>query len=68
MSIEIEIAPELRAFINVLGDKINYEVETNGHFIEHEANKDNIAGSLLSLYNNRDNGYVIESQPVIESH
>jgi hypothetical protein len=62
IAIEIEVFPELRAFINILNDKVEYEVETNGHFVEFAADKDNIASRLLTLYNTKENGYVIETQ------
>jgi hypothetical protein len=55
IGMEIELFPELRAFVTVLEDKIEYDVEKNGYYVEYEADNDNVTGQLLALYNSKAN-------------
>lgn len=68
VGIEIEVFPEMRAFINIFNDTIEYEVEKNGHYIEQVVDKDSITNSLLALYNTKETGYIPESQTMTETY
>lgn len=50
IAMEIELFPEIRAFVNINDDEVGYEVETDGHYVEYKVDKDNISNQLLSLY------------------
>jgi hypothetical protein len=66
IAMEIELFPEKRAYVTIMNDAIAYEVETNGHYVEMSADKDNISKQLLNLYSTGDNLYTTE-QPSIET-
>jgi hypothetical protein len=54
IAMEIEVRPSTRAYITILNDNTNFELETNGLFVEQEANKENISEKLLTLYNSNE--------------
>lgn len=51
VGMEIELFPDLRAFVTILDDKIEYDVEKNGYYSEYKVDKNNITNELLALYN-----------------
>jgi len=51
IAMEIELFPDMRAFVTIFDEKIDYEVETKGNYVEFQADKDNISKQLLALYN-----------------
>ena len=57
IAMEIEIYPTTRAYMSILDNNINYEVEKNGYFTEYTATKDNISNQLLTLYDSNEGRY-----------
>ena len=57
IAMEIEIFPSMRAFVSVLDENINYEVEQDGNYVEFQATKDNISNQLLNLYTSNERRY-----------
>lgn len=51
IGIEIEVSAETIAFVTILNDKIEYEVEKNGHYTEQVVDKNTIVNKIASLYN-----------------
>ena len=60
IAMEIELFSKLRAYITILDDKINLEIERDGLFVEQEADKNNMSEILLTLYNTHERRYYSE--------
>jgi len=50
IAMEIEIFPTTRAFVNILNENIEYELEKDGYYVEYQATKENINNQLQTLY------------------
>jgi hypothetical protein len=61
IAMEIKVFPHMTAFVTFSKSKVEYEVEKNGHYVEFQANQENIANQLLGLYNSTD--ATVEAQP-----
>jgi hypothetical protein len=62
IAMEIELFPEMRAFVTIYNEEIEYEVESEGYYVEFKADKDNISNQLLALYNSNEYKYTPERQ------
>jgi len=57
IAMEIEMFPEIRAYISILNDAIHFEVETDGFFAEKEVDRENLSNQLLTLYSSYEGGH-----------
>jgi hypothetical protein len=65
IGIEIRLGKIAALHLNIEGDKITCEVESNGHFLEQDISKLNFISILQNMYTNYEGGYYTERGEVV---